>query len=84
MDIQTLNKEEFDKLHPSMKEFLYAGIDTNRYGNDIVSEKNFFNMNLFNSDPQELDPDLLKRTEEARNDPNYFKEGLKTGISHGA
>ena len=84
MDIQTLNKEEFDKLHPSMKEFLYAGIDTNRYGNDIVSEKNFFNMNLFNSDPQELDPDLLKRTEEARNDPNYFWEGVKTGASHGA
>ena len=84
MDIQTLNKEEFDKLHPSMKEFLYAGIDTNRYGNDIVSEKNFFNMNLFNSDPEELDPDLLKRTEEARNDPNYFWEGVKTGASHGA
>ena len=84
MDIQTLNKEEFDKLHPSMKEFLYAGIDTNRYGNNIVSEKNFFNMNLFNSDPEELDPDLLKRTEEARQDPNYFVEGFKTGISHGA
>lgn len=84
MDIQTLNKEEFDKLHPSMKDFLYAGIDTNRYGNEIVSEKNFFNMNLFNSDPEELDPDLIKRTEEARNDPNYIVEGFKTGLSHGA
>ena len=84
MDIQTLNKEEFDKLHPSMKEFLYAGIDTNRYGNEIVSEKNFFNMNLFNRDPEDLDPDLIKRTEEARNDPNYFIEGVKTGLSHGA
>ena len=84
MDIQTLNKEEFDKLHPSMKEFLYAGIDTNRYGNNIVSEKNFFNMNLFNRDPEELDPDLLKRTEEARNDPNYFWAGIKTGLSHSA
>jgi len=84
VDIQTLNKEEFDKLHPSMKDFLYAGIDTNRYGNEIVSEKNFFNMNLFNRDPEELDPDLLKRTEEARNDPKYIVEGFKTGLSHGA
>ena len=84
MDIQTLNKEEHEKLHPSMKDYLYAGIDTNRYGSNIVSEKNFFNMNLWNADPEELDPDLIARTEAARQDPNYFWEGIKTGASHGA
>ena len=52
MDIQTLNKEEHEKLHPSMKDYLYAGIDTKRYGSNIVSEKNFFNMNLWNADPE--------------------------------
>ena len=41
-------------------------------------------MNLFKEDPEELDPDLIKRTETARADPNYFLEGVKTGLSHGA
>ena len=41
MDIETLNKEEFDKLHPSMKDYLIAGTDLNSYGSDIVTEKNF-------------------------------------------
>tara|TARA_A100001015_G_C15034314_1_gene735133 strand:+ start:45 stop:2405 length:2361 start_codon:yes stop_codon:yes gene_type:complete len=84
MDIQTINQEEFDKLHPAMKEYLRAGIDTNRYGSDLVTEKNFFNMNLFSSDPEELDPNLITRTEKARSKPNYFFSGVKSGLSHGA
>ena len=84
MDIQTSNQEEFDKLHPSMKDYLFSGMDTNRYASKLVTEKNFFNMNLFKEDPEELDPDLIKRTETARADPNYFLEGVKTGLSHGA
>ena len=82
MDLQTLNEDEFATLHPSVKKYLTAGIDTNRHGEKIVSEKNFFNMDLFNSDPYELDPDLSKRTEKFREDPNYFYEGIKTGGSH--
>ena len=84
MDIQTINQEEFDKLHPAMKEYLKAGIDTNRYGSELVTEKNFFNMNLFNADPEELDPSLPTRTENARSKPNYFFAGVKSGLSHGA
>ena len=84
MDIQTINQEEFDKLHPAMKEYLKAGIDTNRYGSELVTEKNFFNMNLFNADPEELDPNLPTRTENARSKPNYFFAGVKSGLSHGA
>ena len=89
MDIQTVNQEEFDKLHPAMKEYLRAGIDTNRYGSDLVTEKNFFNMNLFNSDPQDLDPDIIERTEKARkNRPDYLfgyaGAGFMTGLSHTA
>ena len=84
MDIQTINQEEFDKLHPAMKEYLKAGIDTNRYGSELVTEKNFFNMNLFNADPEELDPSLPTRTESARSKPNYFFAGIKSGLSHGA
>ena len=84
MDIQTLNKEEFDNLHPSMKEYLIAGTDLNPYGSNIVTEKNFFNMNLFSADPYSLDPNLSERTEKARADINYAKEGFKTGLSHGA
>ena len=77
MDIQTSNQEEFDKLHPSMKDYLFSGMDTNRYASNLVTEKNFFNMNLFKEDPEELDPDLIARTEAARADPNYFFEGVK-------
>ena len=84
MDIQTINQEEFDKLHPAMKEYLRAGIDTNRYGSDLVTEKNFFNMNLFSSDPEELDPNLQTRTEKARSKPNYLFAGGLTGLSHAA
>ena len=84
MDIQTINQEEFDKLHPAMKEYLKAGIDTNRYGSDLVTEKNFFNMNLFNADPEDLDPDIIERTEKARTKPNYLAAGFMTGLSHTA
>ena len=84
MDIETLNKEEFDKLHPSMKDYLIAGTDLNSYGSDIVTEKNFFNMDLFKNDPYSLDPNLSERTEKAREDINYAFEGFKTGLSHGA
>ena len=84
MDIQTINQEEFDKLHPAMKEYLKAGIDTNQYGSDLVTEKNFFNMNLFSADPEELDPNLLTRTENARSKPNYFFAGVQSGLSHAA
>ena len=84
MDIQTLNKEEFDNLHPSMKDYLIAGTDLNPYGSNIVTEKNFFNMNLFSADPYSLDPNLSERTEKAREEINYFGEGFKTGLSHGA
>ena len=82
MDLQTTNKEEFEKLHPSVQSYLTAGIDTNPYGNKIVSEKNFFNMDLFNNDPYNLDPDLPQRTEKLRENPNYFVEGVKAGTSH--
>ena len=82
MDLQTTNKEEFEKLHPSVQSYLTAGIDTNPYGNKIVSEKNFFNMDLFNNDPYNLDPDLPQRTEKLRENPNYFIEGVKAGTSH--
>ena len=74
MDIQTLNQEEFDNLHPSMKDYLIAGTDLNPYGSNIVTEKNFFNMNLFSADPYSLDPNLSERTEKARADINYAKE----------
>jgi hypothetical protein len=84
MDIQTINQEEFDKLHPAMKEYLKAGIDTNPYGSDLVTEKNFFNMNLFSADPEELDPNLIERTEKARSKPNYFFAGVQSGFSHAA
>ena len=49
MDLQTLNEDEFATLHPSVKKYLTAGIDTNKHGEKLVSEKNFFNMDLFNS-----------------------------------
>ena len=82
MDLQTLNEDEFATLHPSVKKYLTAGIDINKHGEKLVSEKNFFNMDLFNSDPYELDPNLSNRTEKFRDNPNYFYEGIKTGGSH--
>ena len=82
MDIQTLNKDEFDNLHPSMKDYLIAGTDLNPYGSNIVTEKNFFNMNLFSADPYSLDPNLSERTEKLREETNYLKEGAASGVSH--
>ena len=85
MDLQTLNEDEFATLHPSVKKYLTAGIDINKHGEKLVSEKNFFNMDLFNSDPYELDPNLSKRTEELRERPGklgYLKQGALTGTSH--
>ena len=85
MDLQTLNEDEFATLHPSVKKYLSAGIDTNVHGEKLVSEKNFFNMDLFNSDPYDLDPNLSKRTEELRERPGklgYLKQGALTGTSH--
>ena len=39
MDLQTLNEDEFATLHPSVKKYLSAGIDTNVHGEKLVSEK---------------------------------------------
>ena len=39
MDLQTLNKEEFEKLHPSVQSYLTAGIDTNPYGDNVSESK---------------------------------------------
>jgi len=83
MDLLLNNKEEeFEKLHPSTQTYFTAGIDTNPYGNKIVSQNNFFNFDLFNNDPYKLDPQLSERTEKLRANPNYFIEGVKAGTSH--
>ncbi len=83
MDLTTNNKqEEFQTLHPSLQTYFTAGIDTNPYGNKLVSQKNFFNFDLFNNDPYKLDPQLSERTEKLRGNPNYFVEGVKAGTSH--
>jgi len=83
MDLTTNNKqEEFQTLHPSLQTYFTAGIDTNPYGNKTVSQKNFFNFDLFNNDPYKLDPQLSERTEKLRGNPNYLVEGVKAGTSH--
>jgi len=85
-DLQTLNEEEFNSLHPSLQEYFKAGIDTNPYGDRLVTEKNFFNLNLFGSDYNSLDPNLTERTEKNREKlgkAGAFKYGLKSGASAG-
>ena len=85
-DLQTLNQEEFDSLHPSLQEYFKAGIDTNPYGDRLVTEKNFFNLNLFGSDYNSLDPNLTKRTEKNREKLGIggaAKYGFKSGVSAG-
>ena len=53
MDLTTNNKqEEFQTLHPSLQTYFTAGIDTNPYGNKLVSQNNFFNFDLFNNENQ--------------------------------
>ena len=85
-DLQTLNQEEFDSLHPSLQEYFKAGIDTNPYGDRLVTEKNFFNLNLFGSDYNSLDPNLTERTEKNREKLGIggaAKYGFKSGVSAG-
>ena len=85
-DLQTLNEEEFNSLHPSLQEYFKAGIDTNPYGDRLVTEKNFFNLNLFESDYNSLDPNLTERTEKNREKLGIggaAKYGFKSGISAG-
>ena len=75
MDLQTLNEDEFATLHPSVKKYLTAGIDTNKHGEKLVSEKNFFNMDLFNSDPYE---NLGLHFSSASVSTNYLQISLKS------
>ena len=85
-DLQTLNEEEFNSLHPSLQEYFKAGIDTNPYGDRLVTEKNFFNLNLFGSDYNSLDPNLTERTEKNREKLGIggaAKYGFKSGVSAG-
>ena len=85
-DLQTLSEEEFETLHPSLKEYFKAGIDTNPYGDRLVTEKNFFNLNLFGADYNSLDPNLTERTEKNREKLGLggaAKYGFKSGISAG-
>jgi hypothetical protein len=87
MDINTTDKEELNNVHPSLKGYFSAGIDTNPHGEQLIAQKDFYKMNLFNSDPYELDPNLSQRTEDFRSRPgkaDYFKQGLMTGVSHAA
>ena len=87
MDINTTDKEELNNIHPSLKTYFYAGIDTNPHGEQVVAQKDFYKMNLFNSDPYELDPNLSQRSEDFRKRPgklNYLGQGLLTGVSHAA
>ncbi len=85
-DLQTLNEEEFNSLHPSLQEYFKAGIDTNPYGDRLVTEKNFFNLNLFGADYNSLDPNLTERTEKNREKLGLggaAKYGFKSGVSAG-
>ena len=85
-DLQTLNEEEFNSLHPSLQEYFKAGIDTNPYGDRLVTEKNFFNLNLFGADYNSLDPNLTERTEKNREKLGFggaAKYGFKSGVSAG-
>jgi hypothetical protein len=85
-DLQTLNEEEFNSLHPSLQEYFKAGIDTNPYGDRLVTEKNFFNLNLFGSNYSSLDPNLTERTEKNREKLGIggaAKYGFKSGVSAG-
>ena len=85
-DLQTLNEEEFNSLHPSLQEYFKAGIDTNPYGDRLVTEKNFFNLNLFGADYNSLDPNLTERTEKNREKlgkGKAFIYGVKSGASAG-
>ena len=87
MDINTTDKEELNNIHPSLKTYFYAGIDTNPHGEQVVAQKDFYKMNLFNSDPYELDPNLSQRSEDFRKRPGklgYLGQGLMTGVSHAA
>ena len=85
-DLQTLSEEEFETLHPSLKEYFKAGVDTNPYGDRLVTEKNFFNLNLFGSDYNSLDPNLTERSEKNREKLGIggaAKYGFKSGVSAG-
>jgi len=62
-DIATQDDTEFDALHPNLKQLYTGGFDLNPKTVNMLNEGNAFKFDLWNTPPQEIDPEIIPRKE---------------------
>ena len=62
-DIATQDNTEFDALHPNLKQLYTGGFDLNPKTVNMLNEGNGFKFDLWNTPPQEIDPEIIPRKE---------------------
>ena len=62
-DIATQDNTEFDALHPNLKQLYTGGFDLNPKTVNMLNEGNAFKFDLWNTPPQEIDPEIIPRKE---------------------
>mgnify|MGYP003630275335 FL=1 len=63
-DIATQDNTEFDSLHPNLKQLYTGGFDLNPKTVNMLNEGNAFKFDLWNTSPQEIDPEIIPRKEQ--------------------
>ena len=62
-DISTSSSKEFNNLHPNLKQLYTGGFDLNPKTVNMINAGNVYKFDLFNTPPQEIDPEIIPRKE---------------------
>ena len=62
-DISTQEDKEFEALHPNLKQLYTGGFDLNPKTVNMINQGNAFKFDLWNTPPQEIDPEIIPRKE---------------------
>ena len=63
-DISTQEDTEFNSLHPNLKQLYTGGFDLNPKTVNMINEGNAYKFDLWNTSPQEIDPEIIPRKEQ--------------------
>ena len=62
-DISTSSSIDFNNLHPNLKQLYTGGFDLNPKTVNMLNAGNAYKFDLFNTSPQEIDPEIIPRKE---------------------
>ena len=62
-DISTPSSTDFNNLHPNLKQLYTGGFDLNPKTVNMINAGNAYKFDLFNTSPQEIDPEIIPRKE---------------------